>query len=64
VYGVVAVDPTVVPLGSKMWISGLACEFRAEDTGRLIRGNRLDICLPNHAEARAWGVKYRKVEWK
>lgn len=51
--GMIAVDPKVIPLGSKVWISGYndpnlpAGGFMAtaEDTGGAIRGNRIDIFI-------------------
>ncbi len=56
----VAVDPEVVPLGAWLYIEGLGW-WRAEDTGNMIKGNRLDICLPTRAEAIYWGKQSRKV---
>lgn len=55
-YGIVAVDPKVVPLGSKVyvtaadgsWTYGVAS---AEDTGGAIKGNKIDLCYPNNASA-------------
>ena len=42
---VVAVDPRVVPLGTRLYIAGVGVRV-AEDTGRLIKGHRLDVWLP------------------
>ena len=56
--GIVAVDPKVIPLGSTVVIDGE--EYLAADTGGLIRGQRVDIAVPTHAEALALGV--REVE--
>ena len=55
-YGTVAVDPNVVPLGSKVyvtapdgsWSYGIAT---ADDTGGAIKGNRIDLCYPDGASA-------------
>ena len=56
----VAVDPSVVPLGAWLYIEGLGW-WRAEDTGNMIKGNRLDICLPTRDEAKRWGKRKRRV---
>lgn len=55
-YGIVAVDPNVIPLGSKVyvtspdgsWSYGVAS---AEDTGGAIRGNKIDLCYDTNASA-------------
>lgn len=54
--GVVAVDPSVIPLGTKLYIPGMGV-VRAEDTGGAIQGYRIDICMATSAEADAWGVR-------
>ncbi|MCL6548801.1 MAG: G5 domain-containing protein [Alicyclobacillus sp.] len=54
--GVVAVDPSVIPLGTKLYIPGYGLAVAA-DTGGSIRGSRIDICLASEAEARSWGVR-------
>ena len=55
-YGVVAVDPNVIPLGTKMTIPGYG-EGVAADTGGAVVGARIDLWFPTHAEALAWGTK-------
>ena len=44
-----AVDPRVIPLGSYVKLNGVV--YHAEDTGGAIKGNRIDIVVPTHAEA-------------
>jgi len=43
-FGIIAVDPKVIPLGSVVEIWGKS--FLALDTGKKIKGNRIDIWLP------------------
>ena len=52
--GVIAVDPSFIPLGTKVYIPGYG-EAVAEDTGRSIRGNRIDIAFDSYEEALAFG---------
>ncbi len=54
--GVVAVDPAVIPLGTKLYIPGVGI-VRAEDTGGAIQGTRIDICVSSQAMADQWGVR-------
>lgn len=58
--GTIAVDPKVIPLGSRVYIEGMGY-FRAEDTGGVIRGNKLDIWFPTHGEALKFGRKKVRV---
>jgi 3D (Asp-Asp-Asp) domain-containing protein len=61
-WGVVAVDPKVIPLGSTLLIEGYDdVIFVAEDVGGAIRGQTIDIWLPDANEARRYGTQYRKV---
>lgn len=60
-YGVIAVDPKVIPLGSRVTIEGYDGLFVAEDTGGGIKGAALDIWLPDAAEAKRYGTQYRRV---
>jgi 3D (Asp-Asp-Asp) domain-containing protein len=56
----VAVDPRVIPLGTRLYIEGVG-EREAQDTGGAIRGRRLDIWEPTYGQCAAWGVEYRQV---
>jgi 3D (Asp-Asp-Asp) domain-containing protein len=58
---VIAVDPSVIPLGSKVWVQGYGYAI-AGDTGGAINGNRIDVFIPNHSKAVAWGRKTVKVK--
>jgi 3D (Asp-Asp-Asp) domain-containing protein len=51
--GIVAVDPTVIPLGTRMTIPGYG-EGVAADTGPAIRGLRIDVWVATAAEAAQW----------
>jgi len=53
-HGIAAVDPTVIPLGTRMTIPGYG-EAVAADTGSAIRGIRVDLWFPTQREAEAWG---------
>ena len=53
-YGVVAVDPSVIPLGTRLTIPGYG-EAVAADTGGAVRGADIDLWFPTLAQARAWG---------
>ena len=55
-YGVIAVDPRVIPLGSKVYVEGYG-EAVALDTGGAIKGNRIDIYLNTEEACRNWGVR-------
>jgi cystine transport system substrate-binding protein len=53
-WGVVAVDPGVIPLGTRMTIPGYG-EGVAADTGGAVRGRVIDLWFPTTAQALAWG---------
>ncbi len=61
-WGAVAVDPNVIPLGTRMHISGFGDQiFTAEDTGSAIKGYRIDIWMPSVQQALEFGVQERTV---
>ncbi|SDI99482.1 LysM peptidoglycan-binding domain-containing protein [Salimicrobium halophilum] len=51
---VIAVDPNVIPLGSKVWVEGYGTAI-AGDTGGAINGNRIDVFMPNRGDALDFG---------
>ncbi len=58
--GMVAVDPTVIPLGSKMYIEGYGYAWAA-DTGGAVKGDTIDVFLEEHSQCVNWGRKTVKV---
>ncbi|GER70916.1 cell wall-binding protein YocH [Weizmannia acidilactici] len=57
---VIAVDPNVIPLGSKVYVEGYGTAV-AGDTGGAIKGNRIDVLVPNTGEAMNWGRRTIQV---
>src|SRR5699024_7134389 len=57
---VIAVDPNVIPLGSKVHVEGYGTATAA-DTGGAINGNKIDVHVPSKEAAQGWGVKTVKV---
>ena len=53
-WGIVAVDPDVIPLGTRMTIPGYG-EGVAADTGSAVQGAIIDLWFPTRAQALAWG---------
>lgn len=53
-FGVVAVDPSVIPLGTRLTIPGYG-EGVAADTGSAVTGYTIDLWFPTLADALAWG---------
>lgn len=60
--GVVAVDPNVIPLGTRLYIEGYG-DAIAGDTGSAIKGNIVDVFLPDRDTCRKWGRKEVSV-WR
>ncbi|MGP4059974.1 LysM peptidoglycan-binding domain-containing protein [Halobacillus sp. H74] len=58
---VIAVDPNVIPLGSKVHVEGYGVAI-AGDTGGAINGNRIDVFMPNREDALNFGRKSVKVQ--
>lgn len=59
-FGVVAVDPNVIPLGSKLFVEGYGFAVAA-DRGSAIRGNRIDLCYNTRTECMQFGRKTVRV---
>ncbi|MBO8125704.1 MAG: G5 domain-containing protein [Firmicutes bacterium] len=59
-YGIVAVDPRVIPLRSKLYIPGYGMAI-AGDVGAAIKGNRVDLCYETREEALQFGRRWVKV---
>ncbi len=53
-WGIVAVDPSVIPLGTKLTVPGYG-EAVAADVGSAVRGADIDLWFPTLAQAQAWG---------
>ena len=58
---VIAVDPRVIPLGTKVWVEGYGYAVAA-DTGGAIKGNKIDVFIASKAEAYRWGRKTVKIK--
>ena len=62
----VAVDPTVIPLGSDVMVDygdGEIHYYRADDTGGAVKGNHIDLCVDTHEEALQLGRRTATVFW-
>ena len=57
---VIAVDPSVIPLGSKVYVEGYGYAV-ASDTGSAIKGNKIDVFVPSKSAAYQWGNKRVKI---
>jgi 3D (Asp-Asp-Asp) domain-containing protein len=55
-WGIVAVDPGVIPLGTRMTVPGYGAGVAA-DTGGAVVGAKIDLWFPTRAEALAWGAR-------
>jgi 3D (Asp-Asp-Asp) domain-containing protein len=58
---VIAVDPDIIPLGSKVHVEGYG-EAIAGDIGGAITGNRIDVFIPSESKAKKWGRKEVEVK--
>jgi peptidoglycan DL-endopeptidase CwlO len=55
-WGVIAVDPSVIPLGTRMTVPGYG-EGVAADTGGAVKGLFIDLWFPTREQALAWGLR-------
>ncbi|ATY28522.1 LysM peptidoglycan-binding domain-containing protein [Bacillus velezensis] len=58
---VIAVDPSVIPLGSKVYVEGYGVATAA-DTGGAIKGNKIDVFVAKKSDANNWGVRTVNVK--
>lgn len=58
--GIVAVDPDVIPLGTRVFVQGYGLATAA-DVGGAIVGNRIDLCMEDSSEAWRFGRRAVKV---
>jgi len=59
-HGIVAVDPEVIPLGTRLYVEGYGYALAA-DTGSAIKGDRIDLFMADRDEALAFGVRQVRV---
>ena len=65
-YSTVAVDPSVIPLGTDVLVDygdGEIHYYRADDTGSGVGGRHIDLCVGSHAEALQMGRRTATVYW-
>lgn len=58
---VIAVDPNVIPLGTKVWVEGYGNAIAA-DTGGAIKGNKIDVLMQSKSQASKWGRKKVRIK--
>jgi len=58
---VIAVDPRIIPLGSRVWVEGYG-EAIAGDIGSAIKGNIIDVFIEHRQDALNWGRKTVKIK--
>lgn len=56
-WGTIAVDPSVIPYGTKVYIPQFGKTFIAEDCGSAIKGNKIDIYMNDEGAVKNWGRK-------
>ena len=60
-YSTIAVDPRIIPLGTKLYVEGYGYAIAA-DTGSAIKGNFIDVFFTNRGEVSNWGIRNVKVQ--
>ena len=56
-WGTIAVDPNVIPYGTKVYIPQFGKYFIAEDCGGGIKGNKIDIFMNSESQCNSWGKR-------
>ncbi|MCM3478913.1 G5 and 3D domain-containing protein [Caldibacillus thermoamylovorans] len=57
---IIAVDPSVIPLGTKVYVEGYGYAIAA-DTGTRIKGNKIDVFFASQSDAYRWGQRTVKI---
>jgi 3D (Asp-Asp-Asp) domain-containing protein len=63
--GVIAADPHVLPIGSKVKVTGAGPYsgiYDVKDTGKRIKGRKIDVFMPSHREAKRFGKRNVQVK--
>ena len=63
--GVIAADPRVLPLGTKVKVENAgpySGHYVVKDTGKKIKGRKIDVFMPSRREARRFGKKDVRVK--
>ncbi|WP_026693231.1 G5 and 3D domain-containing protein [Peribacillus kribbensis] len=58
---IIAVDPRVIPMGSKVYVEGYGYAVAA-DKGGAIKGNKIDVFFPTTSQAYKWGARKIKIK--
>lgn len=58
----IAVDPRVIPYGTRVYIPALGGTYIAEDCGGGIKGNKIDIFMSSEAKCNSWGVRNIEIQ--
>ncbi|MGG3853284.1 ubiquitin-like domain-containing protein [Caldifermentibacillus hisashii] len=58
---IIAVDPSVIPLGTKVYVEGYGYAIAA-DTGTRIKGNKIDVFFASQSDAYRWGQRTVKIK--
>ena len=61
-WGTIAVDPRVIPYGTKIYIPEFGNTFIANDTGGAIKGNKIDIFMNTKKECYNWGRRTIEIQ--
>ena len=61
-WGTIAVDPRVIPYGTKIYIPEFNQTFIANDTGGAIKGNKIDIFMNTKKECYNWGRRTIEIQ--
>lgn len=62
VWGTIAVDPKVIPYGTKVYIPKFGRTFIANNTGGAIKGNKIDIFMNTKSECYNWGRRTIEIQ--